>query len=159
MNSSCLVGIYVRPAERRAQSNGEIMNTDTKTSIDAAATAPLAVLDQLYAAWTALDADAFAALYVEDATVARPGSFCNNRQEVRESMAAAFAGPMKGSRPIDTPHSVRFFGDDTAVVISVAGVLMAGETDVPADRFRRATWTLTRQDGQWLIAAYHNCET
>jgi uncharacterized protein (TIGR02246 family) len=74
-------------------------------------------------------------------------------------MAAAFAGPMKDSRPIDTTHSVRLYGEDTAIVIGVAGVLLAGERELPADRLRRATWTLVREDGQWLIAAYHNCET
>jgi uncharacterized protein (TIGR02246 family) len=121
-------------------------------------TEPLAVLHQLYAAWEANDADAFAALYTPDATVIRPGSFSNGREEIRASMAAAFAGPMKGSRGIDTPHSVRLAGGDTAIVVSVAGILMAGETDLPPDRYRRATWTLTRDHGQWLIAAYHNCE-
>lgn len=34
---------------------------------------------------------------------------------------------------------------------------MMGETEVPAARQRFATWVLTKQDGKWLIAAYHNC--
>ena len=127
----------------------------TTSDID---TEPLAVLQQLYTAWEANDADAFAALYTADATVVRPGSFSDGRDAVHASMAAAFAGPMKGSRAIDTMHSVRFYGDDTAVVISLAGILMAGETELPADRYRRATWTLVRDHGRWLIAAYHNCE-
>jgi hypothetical protein len=33
---------------------------------------------------------------------------------------------------------------------------MAGETYVPAERERYATWVLTQQDGTWLIAAYSN---
>jgi hypothetical protein len=32
-----------------------------------------------------------------------------------------------------------------------------GRERPPADRWAVATWTLTRQDGRWLIAAYHNC--
>jgi uncharacterized protein (TIGR02246 family) len=63
---------------------------------------------------------------------------------------------MKGSRGIDEPLNVRFLGDDVAVVISEAGILMAGETELPAERLVRATWVLARQSGTWLIAAYHN---
>ena len=136
------------------------MNTsilDSTATTPAAADA-LAVVDALYVAWAANDADALAALYTEDATVARPGSFNANRDEVRASLAAAFAGPMKGSRVLDTPGSVRFYGDATAIIVSTAAVLMAGESDLPESRYRRATWTLIKRDGQWLIAAYHNCD-
>lgn len=130
------------------------MHTSTDIKTD-----PLTVLHAMYAAWEANDADALVALYTADATVVRPGSFNDGREEVRSSMAAAFAGPMKDSRPIDTTHSVRMYGEDTAIVIGVAGVLLAGESELPADRLRRATWTLVCEDGQWLIAAYHNCES
>ncbi len=116
-----------------------------------------AVLQAVYAAWADNDADAFAALYVEDATVVQPGVYKTSRDDVRTSMAAAFAGPMKGSRAIDEPKNVRFLGDDAAVVISEAGILMAGETNLPAERLVRATWVLVKRDGTWLIAAYHNC--
>jgi uncharacterized protein (TIGR02246 family) len=121
-------------------------------------TEPLAVLHHMYDAWEANDADAIAALYTPDATVVRPGSFTNGREEIRAFMAAAFAGAMKGSRAIDTLDSVRLFGDDTAIVISVTGILLAGETDLAADRYRRGTWTLVRDDDQWLIAAFNNCD-
>ena len=138
-------------------------NTDAPAAPTIATVTPaeaevLAVLDRLYDAWVANDADAFAALYTDDATVVRPGSFNEGRDEVRASMAAAFAGPMKGSRAVDTPHSVRFYGPDTAIVISVAGILMAGETTLAPERLRRATWTLTRSNGRWMIAAYHNAD-
>jgi uncharacterized protein (TIGR02246 family) len=129
------------------------MHTPTAIKTD-----PLTVLHEMYAAWEANDADALVALYTADATVVRPGSFNDGREAVRTSMAAAFAGPMKDSRPIDATHSVRVYGENTAIVIGVAGVLLAGESELPADRLRRATWTLVREDGQWLIAAYHNCE-
>ncbi len=134
------------------------MTTTNPTSILAKDdSAVRAVLQAVYAAWADNDADAFAALYVEDATVVQPGVYKKSRDDVRTSMAAAFAGPMKGSRAIDEPRTVRFLGDDTAMVISEAGILMAGETDLPAERLVRATWVLVKQDGTWLIAAYHNC--
>ena len=46
------------------------MHTPTDIKTD-----PLAVVHELYAAWEANDADALVALYTEDATVVRPGSF------------------------------------------------------------------------------------
>jgi uncharacterized protein (TIGR02246 family) len=116
-----------------------------------------ALLRDLYTAWANNDADAFAALYVEDATVVMPGVFTKGKEQVREYMATGFAGPLKDSRATDEPKSIRFLGDDAAVVVSEGGIVMAGETAVPVGRRVRATWTLVKRDGQWLIAGYHNC--
>jgi uncharacterized protein (TIGR02246 family) len=71
-------------------------------------------------------------------------------------MAAGFAGPLKGSRVLDEPQSVRFLGSDTAVVITEGGVLMAGQTELPAERLVRATWVLAKRNKQWYVAAYQN---
>lgn len=117
----------------------------------------LAVLDNLYKAWADYDADAFVAEYTEDATSILPGSYCVGPAATRDRMAAAFAGPLKGSLPRDEVQSVRRLGADAAVVVSRSAVVMAGETEVPDDRWVIATWTLTRQNGRWMLAAYHNC--
>ncbi|MGW7681680.1 SgcJ/EcaC family oxidoreductase [Kribbella sp. NPDC054772] len=114
-----------------------------------------AVFDQIYTAWAAGDADAFAAVYTDDATVTMPGVFHQGRDAVRASMAAGFDGPLKGSRGVDTPQDVRVAGD-TAIVVSRAGIVPAGATDVPAGRDVVATWVLTKQDERWLVAAYCN---
>jgi uncharacterized protein (TIGR02246 family) len=119
--------------------------------------AVLKVLDEIYAAWADNDAEAFVASYTADATTIQPGTYRNTREMVRDGMAAGFAGPLKGSRVLDEVQSVRYLSDDAAVVISRSAVLMAGETDVPADRWVLATWVLTRQSDRWLLAAYHNC--
>jgi uncharacterized protein (TIGR02246 family) len=116
------------------------------------------VLAATVAAWAANDADAFADLYSPDATVVvQGGVFLRGREELRDFMAAGFAGPRKGTRSVDEQESVRVFGD-TAVVVSRSGVLMPGEQAVPPERLRRATWTLARHDGWWLVEAYHNCD-
>jgi uncharacterized protein (TIGR02246 family) len=117
----------------------------------------LAVLTDAYSAWAANDAEAFAALYIEDATSVLPGAFRDDRDTIRDQMAAAFAGRLKGSTVVDKPQTVRFPKPGTAVVVSESCVVMAGETSVPDDRWVRATWVLTKQDGKWYIAAYHNC--
>ena len=115
-----------------------------------------AVFTAIYAAWADNDADAFAAGYREDATVVMPGVRHIGKSAIRDSMAAAFQGPLKGSRAVDEPVDFRVVGDDTAIVISKAGILMAGEAEVPAEREVTATWVLTKEDGAWLIAAYAN---
>lgn len=124
----------------------------TTTTDDAAVRS---VLEAAYGAWADNDADAFAALYSDDATIVLPGTYHQGREAIREYMAAGFAGPMKGSRPIDTPQNVRVTGD-TAIVVSESVILMAGEESASRDRYRRATWVLTRHDGKWVIDAYHN---
>jgi uncharacterized protein (TIGR02246 family) len=115
------------------------------------------VLDAMYTAWAAADADGIARLYTEDATVTLPGVYHVGREAVRTFFTAGFAGRLKDTTALDTPVSVRLCGADFAIITSQGGVLMAGETEVPAARTIRATWVLARQDGEWLIAAYHNC--
>ena len=99
------------------------------------------LFDRMYGAWG--DADAFAALYREDATVVMPGVFRQGREAVRDSMAAAWAGPLRGSRAIDEPLDVRVLGD-TAVVVSRAGILMPGQNELTPGTEVLATWVLTR---------------
>ena len=120
------------------------------------AAAVRATFDQMYAAWAANDADAFVRPYTEDATVVMRGVIRSGRAAVREHMGAGFAGPLKGSRAVDEPQSIRFVGGDTAIVVSRGGIVMAGESSVPAEREILATWVLSKEDGQWRIVAYTN---
>jgi uncharacterized protein (TIGR02246 family) len=119
-----------------------------------------AILARTVTAWTANNADAFADLYAEDATVMLAGGvYLRGRDEIRAYMAAGFAGPLRGTRGLDEPESVRLLGDDAAVAISLSGYLLDGETRPSADHTRRATWVLSRYDGAWSVAAYANCST
>jgi uncharacterized protein (TIGR02246 family) len=131
--------------------------TTVNSSATGETTAVRAVLDRLYAAWAAGDADALVAEYTLDATSTLPHAFHAGRDSIRERMAAGFTGPLRGSEVLAEVRDVRLLGADAAVVTSRDAVLMAGETDVPDDRWVLATWTLTRRNGRWLIAAYHNC--
>jgi uncharacterized protein (TIGR02246 family) len=115
------------------------------------------VLARMYQAWAAEDPDAIARLYLDDVTVVMPGVYRTSSDEVRAYFAAGFDGPLKGSRASDEVRSVKFAAPDAAIVTSEGGVMMAGESSVPAARCVRATWVLARSDGQWRIAAYHNC--
>jgi uncharacterized protein (TIGR02246 family) len=110
------------------------------------------------AAWAAGDVDAFAALYAPDATVALPGGvYLEGRGAIRTFTAAGFAGPLKGSTTANTDVQVRMVADDVAIAVSLGGTTMAGETEIAADRVRRATWVLSPRDGAWLIDVYTTC--
>lgn len=93
--------------------------------------AVLDVLNSVYTAWAANDADAFVADYDPDVTSVLPGVYSNGRDAVRARMAAAFQGPLRGSRVLNQPELVRFPVPDAAVVISRDAILMAGESEPP----------------------------
>jgi uncharacterized protein (TIGR02246 family) len=114
-------------------------------------------LQHLYKAWADNDADAFMTLYTEDASSNLPGSYRPNPQVIHTQMAGAFAGPLKGSTVVNEVLDIRMVGQDAAVLVTRDGVLLAGESTVPAERLVMATWTMAKRDGRWLIAAYHNC--
>ncbi|MBO2444288.1 SgcJ/EcaC family oxidoreductase [Actinomadura nitritigenes] len=116
-----------------------------------------AVLADSYKAWEAGDADGMVADYTTDATAIMPGSLRDGREVIRQSMAQGFAGPLKGSSTSNKQLSIRFLGQDAAIVISESAILFPGETEITDDRRKvNATWVFEKRDARWLIAAYHN---
>lgn len=115
-----------------------------------------AVMADSYKAWEAGDADGMVADYSADATAIMPGSLRGSRDEIRESMATGFAGPLKGSATQNKQLGIRFVGQDAAIVISESGILFAGQTEVPEAAQVNCTWVLEKTGGEWRIAAYHN---
>ncbi len=135
------------------------MMTDTSTPVlETRDRAVRDVVTAVGAAWAAGDVDAFAALYAADATVVLPGGvYLDGRSAIHAFTAAGFAGPLQGSTTANSDVQVRMITDDVAIATSLGGTTMAGETEIAADRFRRATWVLSRRDGTWLIHAYTTC--
>ena len=115
-----------------------------------------AVLVDSYKAWDAGDAAGMVADYTADATAILPGSLRDSRDVIRDGMALAFAGPLKGTSTYNRQLSIRFLGDDAAIAVSESGILFPGQTEVPEAAKVNATWVFEKRDGQWLIAAYHN---
>ena len=117
------------------------------------------VLADSYKAWSAGDADGMVANYTEDATAIMTGSLRGSRDVIRESMALAFAGPLKDTSTYNKQLSIRFVGRDAAIVVSESGILFGSQTEVPDAAKVNNTWVLEKRNGQWLIAAYHNSPT
>jgi uncharacterized protein (TIGR02246 family) len=115
------------------------------------------VLRQVYAAWEANDADAFAAPYAETATATLPGAYLPGRQAIRDTMAALFAGELNGSRAIYEVREIRFVTGDVAIAASKGAVLLAGQAEPDAASRALETWVLSRQGGAWRVQAFHNC--
>jgi uncharacterized protein (TIGR02246 family) len=119
--------------------------------------AVLAVLDAVYTAWADNDAGAFVAPYAPDATAVHTGTLMPDRDAIRATIVASFAGPLRDSEGIQEVQSVRFVGPDTALVISRGAVRSAGQ-DKPAPASRTLDgWVLSRHDGAWRVEAFHNC--
>ncbi|WP_369249172.1 SgcJ/EcaC family oxidoreductase [Streptomyces sp. R41] len=131
--------------------------TPVQTARSDAERAVLAVLDGVYTAWAANDPDAFVADYAADATALLPGTHLRDKEEIRAAMAAAFAGPLKGSRAVHDVQSVRFPGPGTALVISKGAILLAGETEPRSENRALDSWVLSEQDGAWRVQGFHNC--
>lgn len=124
---------------------------------EAAERAVVAVFDGTSRAWADGDANAFTQWYAEGATVILPGFYLRDRAEVQASMGAAFAGPLKDSRRVHVVQSVRFLGEDAAVVVTKSATTFPAGVETPAGQWELATWALSRDDGRWLIEAYHSC--
>lgn len=119
-------------------------------------TAVLNIIDGIYRSWAANDADAFVADYDPDATIVGPGNLSVGREAARLRMAGAFEGPLRDSHVLDEVQQIRFPHPDTAIVVSRSAIVMAGESEPPADRWVLATWVMVRRDGRWLLTSHQN---
>jgi uncharacterized protein (TIGR02246 family) len=135
---------------------GNVM-TSNNASLVEADRAVRAVLDEVYAAWAANDADAFVAPYAETATAVLPGTYLPDRQAIRATMATLFAGELNGSKGLHEVQTIRFVGTDVAVVISKGAMLLTGQTEPDAANRALETWVLPRQAATWRVQAFCNC--
>jgi len=116
-----------------------------------------AVLDEVYAAWADSDPDAFVAPYATDATAVHTGVYMPNRDAIRATIDAVFAGDLKGSRGVHEVQSIRFLGADTAIVLSKGSIVFAGQAEAAPESRTLDSWVLCKHEGHWRVEAFHNC--
>jgi uncharacterized protein (TIGR02246 family) len=129
----------------------------TKTKADADQAAIAGATMKMISAWATNDADIFATVFTEDATMILPGDVhLTGREAIRTFMAEGYQGRYKGTKVTGKPLSMRRIADDVAVLTTLGGVLEPGDAELTEKAIIRATWVLRQTDGEWLISAYHN---
>lgn len=119
--------------------------------------AVLTVPLRIMAAWAANDPDAFSAVFTENGSLLMQDEQLTSREEIRDYMAAGFAGPLKGAHVTGWPLHVSHLSDDVAMVVTQGGILLAGDTELEPAREIRATWLIVARDGQWQLLSHQSC--
>jgi uncharacterized protein (TIGR02246 family) len=120
-------------------------------------TAVRAVLDQVYAAFAANDADAYVTAYADTVSCVMPGAYLPNRTALHTAMRQLFGGPLAGARGTFDVQSIRYLGSEVAVVISRGVVLLANQTDAAEVEPWMDTCVLSRDGDSWQVASFHSC--
>lgn len=116
-----------------------------------------ALMQRLYEAWGEGDADAFAALFTEDADyVTFDGSLSKGRQSIADIHRPLFEGFMKGSRLAGQVTTVRFLAPDVALVHSKGAVLRKSQRRPSRRALSVQTNVVVKQGDRWLITAFQN---
>ncbi|HVK24562.1 MAG TPA: SgcJ/EcaC family oxidoreductase [Actinokineospora sp.] len=113
-----------------------------------------ALIDDLTDAWARHDADAYGALFTEDATyISYVGTYYRGRADIVNSHRTLWSKFLSGTRLADEILDIRFLGQDTAVVTG-RGDTYKGTR--PAKLTKVQTYTVVRENDRWRIAAFHN---
>ncbi|MPV48743.1 SgcJ/EcaC family oxidoreductase [Pseudactinotalea sp. HY158] len=109
------------------------------------------------AAWTRGDTVEFGALFTDDADyVSYDGSWAAGRASLQDNHDRLFRGVLAGSAMVGEIESLRFVGDNTAVLVGNASVLMPWRSELPKRRLSRQIVTCIRTTDGWRIAAIQN---
>ncbi|MBM0259431.1 SgcJ/EcaC family oxidoreductase [Micromonospora sp. 4G55] len=143
----------------------EVRNTGTTNCADLKPTGGTAedhravcdLMDGLIEAWDRNDADAYGALFTEDATYTTyVGTHYDGRRDITEGHRALFGGFVKDTRLASSWLGMRFLSADAAVVTGRGDTFTGSRPD---DLGKVQTYTVVRDaDGAWRIAAFHNTQ-
>jgi uncharacterized protein (TIGR02246 family) len=110
-------------------------------------------LDRIRTAWNAGDARAFAHSFTEDATyVIFLGEALMGRHEIESNHVEVLAKWQKGTQMAIRMLRRTSLGEDSAVLLTAGGI--GTGASVPYDKLQ--TFTMVRQEGRWLCAAFQN---
>jgi uncharacterized protein (TIGR02246 family) len=128
---------------------------------DADSAAIKQVFTDFYESFSRHDAHATAMTFAED------GDFTNmrgvhrrGRKDIEAWFVSLFAGNLKDSHRTDIVRSIRFFTPDVATVdadTTITGTKAADGSEIPPRKGLMIA-TLTKRDGSWRIATFHEAE-
>ena len=115
-------------------------------------------------AWNRGDAAGYGALFTDDADfVAWTGAYGRGRQAIEDAHRRLFDGPLAGSRMVlvddaesAPPESLRFVRPDTAIMIALGVVTLAGQVATGPDHEAVQTFVLVKNGNRWQVTAFHN---
>jgi uncharacterized protein (TIGR02246 family)/steroid delta-isomerase-like uncharacterized protein len=114
---------------------------------------------QMIDGWNKGVGDVFAASFAEDADlVGFDGTHLKGRHEIASFHQRLFDTFVKGSRLVGKVRNVRFLTPNVAIMHSVGGTIMAGQSDIESERNSVHTIVAKKDDisSQWRIVAFQN---
>ncbi|MBZ2198427.1 SgcJ/EcaC family oxidoreductase [Occultella gossypii] len=115
------------------------------------------LFDGMLAAWTRGDAPGYGACFTEDSDyVSYDGTRAEGRQPMVDAHHKLFRGVLAGSALVGEIESIRYVGNEVAVVHATGSVLMPWRSSLPKRRLSRQTLVAVHGDNGWRIAALHN---
>ena len=120
------------------------------------------IVQQVQDGWNSGDGDAFAAPFAEDADyVVVHGQHVKGRAAIASGHQHIFDTIYRGSSNTFTVEDVRFIRPDVALAhvhhhLKLQEPVTWPTGEVVRGAQARSTWVLTKNDGEWSIAAFHN---
>ncbi|MFD0617103.1 SgcJ/EcaC family oxidoreductase [Paenibacillus sp. GCM10027629] len=118
------------------------------------------LFNRLAQAWDAGDGAAYGQCFSEDADyVTFSGEHLKGRQDIHTVHQKLWDGVLRGSKLInqDTDMSLRFITPELAIAHATGVVQLRFHKKPPKARQSINTNVLVKIDGEWKVAAFHNC--
>ncbi|MEZ4728227.1 MAG: SgcJ/EcaC family oxidoreductase [Caldilineaceae bacterium] len=115
------------------------------------------LFQQLMDAWAAGDAEAYGALFTEDADyIAFDGVNQKGRAAIIAGHKPLFERFLKGSRLTGEIGSLRWLAPDVALAHALGSIIDAGRSTPKPERLSSQTLVAVKEDGVWRFTAFHN---
>ena len=113
---------------------------------------------QLMDGWNRGSGEAFATPFAEDGDlVGFDGTYLKGRQEIISFHQHSLILTSKAARLVGKIRNVRFVTSDVAIIHTIGGTIMAGQTDIEPERNSVQTLVATKDSkGEWYLTAFQN---
>jgi uncharacterized protein (TIGR02246 family) len=107
--------------------------------------------------WLEGDAVAYGSCFTEDCDyVSFDGTRAQGRAAMVEAHDRLFGGVLFGSALVGEVETIRYLGEDVALLYGTGSVLVAWRTELPKRRLTRNTIVAVRTTEGWRFTAIHN---